>query len=693
MRPVIGECKVYAYLDDLLINSDNIEQHIVDLERVLSLLDRHHVKLDPAKCDFAKSSITWCGYIISNGLIRPDPSRLQTLSSIVPPSANVVIKKPWQKIFGLLGYYRKFISGYCHKEAEIKSIRSEYLQKRITLKIANAKINDIVQSCVAAIKSEALTVPSPDTVLHLKTDASNLAAGWVLEDSQRRPILYGGKSWSVTEKEYSTFEQEMLSTLLSIDKCKDWIQRAKRVVIHTDNTSCLLNYAGTTRNISARAIRFILRIQARLGPNVEYKHISSLKNVVADYISRVEEDIQKHPKYTANMIQTPKTGENTLLQLSESVEITDSCDCDICSNESIHVVTRASKKYADVSEKVRQMHVLTHAGQNKLILLCKEQNISHPDLRDIVRNIVINCPFCMTEKKLLANKVLGITDTPKREMHTVCCDHTYMPARSKNGMKYMVTLIDPFSKYLTGVTVENLTMKRFCQILSQYLIQYPQIREVRFDNAFNSTIVRETCNIHNVTPILNASFNSRENCVERAHRTLKDKILAFSAQNNLAADEWHLAVSDSLNAINTTPHSSTGFSPFEVIFNHKASLYLYDDNTTASKRKADQRSQIFERLISLKRSQFNRSRSHPKPIPMLEPDQTIIVRYGPRHPKIFAKVIRDHGMTLTVRRFDIHDPAKRQNQHGVIKVAKRHVYLPNPNSFEMKNVSYMTAAV
>ena len=297
----------------------------------------------------------------------------------------------------------------------------------------------------------------------------------------------------------------------------------------------------------------------------------------------------------------------------------------------------------------------------------------------------MDCPYCLTETKLLANKILGVTNTPKRELHTIHCDHTYMPVRSRTGMKYMVTIIDHFSKFLTVVPTKTLTMARFTQILTQYLLQYPQIREVKFDNAFNSTEVFKTCENFGVLPILTASHNSRENSVERAHRTLKEKIEIFMAQKRLSADEWHLSLSESVTSINTSPHSTTGLTPFEIVFNQPANLYDLDDDTYATPEKIEQRQYVYRRIMEAKRAQSEKTKNPLKEIPSLSPGTLIIVRYGPRNPKFFATVLTDHGMTLTVRRTEIGEKSaqKQRNQHGTIKVAKRHVYIPKKNSFEI----------
>ena len=103
---------------------------------------------------------------------------------------------------------------------------------------------------------------------------------------------------------------------------------------------------------------------------------------------------------------------------------------------------------------------------------------------------------------------------------------------------------------------------------------------------------------------------------------------------------------------------------------------------------------MFERLRSAKEIQAGRTKKESQEIPMLNPDTLIIVRYGPRDPKFFAKVIKDHGLTISVKRVSISDDAvKKSNQHAVIKVAKRHVYIPKNSSHELKNIVLSIALI
>ena len=163
----------------------------------------------------------------------------------------------------------------------------------------------------------------------------------------------------------------------------------------------------------------------------------------------------------------------------------------------------------------------------------------------------------------------------------------------------------------------------------------------------------------------------------------------FSRQRSLSPTEWHLALPDALTAMNYTPHASTGFAPYEVVFNQSTTTYDLEDRRIPDSKCA-QRKFILTRLRRLKMLQAEKSGNSPTfQIPMLEKDTIICVKYSPRDPKFYAKVICDHGLSLTIVRFDPKNLTKL-NQHAKIKVAKRHVYVPKFNDFStpLANIIY-----
>ena len=56
---------VVCYLDDLLVYSRSIEEHIVLLDRVFGLLKRHKLYLKEIKCSLFLDRVNFLGHVVS----------------------------------------------------------------------------------------------------------------------------------------------------------------------------------------------------------------------------------------------------------------------------------------------------------------------------------------------------------------------------------------------------------------------------------------------------------------------------------------------------------------------------------------------------------------------------------------------------------------------------------------------------
>ena len=64
---------VISYLDDILVADTNMEDHLTHLDQVFAALAKAGLKLNPAKCAFARESVTCLGHKLSREGISPDP--------------------------------------------------------------------------------------------------------------------------------------------------------------------------------------------------------------------------------------------------------------------------------------------------------------------------------------------------------------------------------------------------------------------------------------------------------------------------------------------------------------------------------------------------------------------------------------------------------------------------------------------
>ena len=70
---------VVVYLDDILIYSDNLEEHWQHVKEVLKRLRKHKLYASPSKCSFHRNKIEFLGYIISTDGLQMDESKVQTI--------------------------------------------------------------------------------------------------------------------------------------------------------------------------------------------------------------------------------------------------------------------------------------------------------------------------------------------------------------------------------------------------------------------------------------------------------------------------------------------------------------------------------------------------------------------------------------------------------------------------------------
>ena len=67
---------VIAYLDNILIYSDTMDNHVQHVKLALDCLQRKNLLIKPEKCDFHKQEVLYLGFLIGRDGISIDPEKL-----------------------------------------------------------------------------------------------------------------------------------------------------------------------------------------------------------------------------------------------------------------------------------------------------------------------------------------------------------------------------------------------------------------------------------------------------------------------------------------------------------------------------------------------------------------------------------------------------------------------------------------
>jgi hypothetical protein len=94
---------VLVFLDDILIYSPTLEEHIVHLTQVLEQLREHQLYMKMSKRSFAQTQLSYLGHIISDKGVATDSSKISTMVECPTPTNVTEVRG----VLGLTGYYRK----------------------------------------------------------------------------------------------------------------------------------------------------------------------------------------------------------------------------------------------------------------------------------------------------------------------------------------------------------------------------------------------------------------------------------------------------------------------------------------------------------------------------------------------------------------------------------------------------------
>jgi predicted aspartyl protease len=100
-----------VYLDDVIVYSNTLEEHLIHLDKIFALLKKVNLRLKIKKCEFSTTTIEYLGHKVKQGQISPLTSKVNAIENAKPPS-NI---KELQQFLGIVNYYRKFIPNFSQK--------------------------------------------------------------------------------------------------------------------------------------------------------------------------------------------------------------------------------------------------------------------------------------------------------------------------------------------------------------------------------------------------------------------------------------------------------------------------------------------------------------------------------------------------------------------------------------------------
>ena len=284
MDEILGDLpRVYVYIDDILIASETLEQHLQDIETVFKRLAENGLVIQRSKCVLGKPSLEFLGYHVNEEGITPLPDKVHAIRATSPPTTV----KELQRFLGMVGYYRKFIpSAATHLFHMFEALKGK--PKTLTWTEDCQKSFEATKEALA--KASMLFHPRIGAPLALTTDASNLAVGGVLEQRGPKgwePLAFYSSKLEPHQQNWPPYDRELLGAFKAVRHFKHMVE-GRPFTLYTDHQSLV---PSMKKKSDPQTIRQTYQLACISEYTTDIRYLQGKANVVADALSRPNEEI------------------------------------------------------------------------------------------------------------------------------------------------------------------------------------------------------------------------------------------------------------------------------------------------------------------------------------------------------------------------------------------------------------------
>lgn len=566
--------------DDIIVWGNTQQEHDQRVEQLFSRLQEKGLTVNPAKCLFNQKELWFYGFQLTPNGIKADPRKVDAIKNTTQPRDA----KELRSFLGLANYCSKFIKNFSTLTAPMREL--------IT-KTATFKWRDVHQKAFEAIKQAIqkdciMHFYNPEQETLLTVDASPVGLGAILSnvDTQGniRNIAYASRSLSQVEQRYSQTEREALAVVWGCERFHLYLIGTK-FTIATDHKALEVIYSAKSKP-PARIERWVLRLQQY---DFDIKHrpgdgnpadvlsrqpllkATQKSNVADQYVNFVEQhaipvamnidqivvetkaDVEL--QNTIENIQSGKWGRHhSMYSVRHELSVTAN-----------GLVLRGTKLVMPHKLRAGTLR-LAHKGHHGIVKTKQalRTKVWWPGMDKDAKQYVQQCHAC---------QCLGQTDPPAplqpNKMPNKPWERLHMDFLGPYPSGETVLVVtDAYSKFPEVEIMTTTTAKAVIKRLDRIFATHGLPNEVRTDNGppFNSKELEDYMQgrgiiFRTVTPLWPQANGEAESFMKPLGKAIK------AAQ--LEGLDWKEEIYSFLLSYRTTPHSTTGVVPTQLLFNRE----------------------------------------------------------------------------------------------------------------------------
>ncbi|XP_065851249.1 uncharacterized protein [Euphorbia lathyris] len=454
------------------------------------------------------------GFIVSPQGVSVDIEKVKAIQEWPTPNSVTEVRS----FHGLASFYRRFVKNF----STIAAPLTEVIKKNVGFKWGKAQEDAFEMLKARLTSAPVLALPNFDKSFEIECDASGVGIGAVLMQ-EGRPIAFFSEKLSGATLNYPTYDKELYALVRALQMWQHYLW-PKEFVIHTDHES--LKHLKGQQKLNRRHAKWVEFIETF--PYV-IKYKQGKENVVADALSRRHEGYL----FRDNRLCMPKCSHREFL--------------------------------------VREAHgggLMGHFGVAKTLDMISE-HFFWPHMKRDVERICASCINCKKAKsRVMPHGLYTPLPVPNEPWTAISMDFVMALPRSKRGNDSIFVVVDRFSKMAhfipchktdDAINIANLFFREVVRLHGM-----PKSIVSDRDPKFLSYFWKTLWNKLGTKLLFSTSCHPQtDGQTEVVNRTL-GQLLRAVIQKNLKS--WEECLPFIEFAYNRAIHSSTNFSPFEIVY-------------------------------------------------------------------------------------------------------------------------------
>ncbi len=585
-----GIPKTGSYIDDTIATAANKKEHLKTLRAIFERMREFNFKLSKDKCELLRESVIFLGHKVSKSGIETSKEKVDAILEIPVP----IDKSEMRSFLGFVQFYGKFVKNLGDCCAPLYEL-TENEHKWKWTKACQHAFNEVKRRLTSA---PILALFDPALPVGLACDASPTGISFILyhryPDGSERPIHYGSKKLSPCQQRYSQIEKEGFAIVVGMLKFYKYLCM-KRFELITDHRPLLAIFGPKTQLpcYAATRLHHWSVFLSQFTYDIKYRRSGDHGN--ADALSRnlcmnnesekdetelivnqvTVEQLEVLP-VTATAIRKASTRDKVLSRVFEYVqrgwpEKLKAEDDEVKSyfhhrNEivvvqnvlmwGIRVIVPASLR-----DKILQQLHMCHSGIVRMKAMARS-HVWWPGIDSEIEKMCKQCTTCNQNAPDPASAPLHPWQYPERPMQRV-----HMDLAGPFLGKMWLIMMDAHTKWPEVFDMKNITTTaEVKEKLMEFISRWGIMEQIVTDNGrqFVSDDFEKFCKINGIKHTTSAVYHPRSNGeAERFVRTFKTAMKADDVKDvNMRAVVF-------LFNYRTTPHSTTGSSPAELLQGRK----------------------------------------------------------------------------------------------------------------------------